>query len=79
VIAQYIEGGLLHVKVKPNSSKTEIEGYDDARKVLIVRVKAPPDKGKVNLELMKFLSKELGKKVSIKSGSRSRMKVLEIK
>ncbi len=41
-------------------------------------LKAPPDKNKANLELIKFFKKELGLVVEIKSGVTSREKVLRI-
>ena len=44
--------------------------------VLTVAVAAPADKGKANLELVKFLSKELKRQVRIKSGVTKKEKVL---
>jgi len=74
-----VKDNKIKVLVKPNSSKNEIVGFDSSRKGYIVRVKAVPDKGKANAELVKFLSKELGKKVEIVKGLKSREKLLRIR
>ncbi len=65
----------LKVVVKPNANKTEVIIIGD---VVKIAVKAIPDKNKANIELVKFLSKLLKKKVRIISGLKSREKVLEI-
>ena len=66
----------LNVKVIPNSSKTEIISIENG--VVKIRIAAPPDKGKANSELLKFLKKECGLKFSISSGAKSREKILEL-
>jgi uncharacterized protein (TIGR00251 family) len=51
----------IQVKVVPNASKNEIIGVildEFERKILHIRIKAVPEKGKANKELIKFLSKE---------------------
>ncbi|MEM4254397.1 MAG: DUF167 domain-containing protein [Candidatus Woesearchaeota archaeon] len=66
----------LQVKVKPNARKTEIVSQQgDA---MVVNVAAPPEKGKANLELVKFLSKKLKKQVRIVSGFGNSSKMVEI-
>ena len=77
-ILDHIEDGHLRIIVKPNSSKTEIMCYDKAKGAIRVNIKAPPDKGKANKELIRFLSKKLNMKIEIKSGLTSRTKVLKI-
>lgn len=64
------------VIVKPNSAKNEILSYDSERKAYIIRIKAPATKGKANRELIKFLSRELKKKVLISSGLSSHCKII---
>jgi len=65
----------IRVSVKPNSKRNEILSQDgDKMKVAIA---APPDKNKANLELIKFLSKKMGR-VKIISGFTSREKILEL-
>ena len=74
----YIKNNKLHVIVKPNSSKTEVLEYNKEKDALKIAIKAIPDKNKANIALIKFISKELGKKVKIASGSKSKEKILEI-
>lgn len=69
---------LLKIIVKPNSPKNEITSIDEDRNALRVSIKAPPDKGKANKEVMKFFSKLLKKKVEIVSGLKSREKLIKI-
>jgi len=66
------------IHVNPNSSKTEIKGFDESRHAFKVDVAAAPETDKANKEVVKFFSKLLKKKVRIVSGSKSRDKVLEI-
>jgi uncharacterized protein (TIGR00251 family) len=63
--------------IKPNSRDNEITGFDKDRKAYLVKIKARPEDNKANIELVKFLSKVLGKRVKIKSGFKSREKVIE--
>lgn len=72
-------GKRIIVIVRPNSPKTEIKEYDKEKKAYRVNIKAPPEKGKANLEIIRFFSKLLKKKVRIVSGMKSREKLLEIK
>ena len=62
---------LIKIKVIPNSSRTELVGNK-------LYLKAVPEKGKANKEIIKFFKKEFNLKVEIKSGERSRDKILEI-
>ncbi len=66
---------ILAVRVKPNAKKTEVLSKGD---VWEVTVAAPADKDKANKELVRFLSKMLKKKVRIKSGLKSRDKLIII-
>ena len=69
----------LFVKAIPNSSKNEIVGlYDNALKI---KIKAPAVENKANLELIKFLAKELGipkASFSIAAGATSKTKYVNI-
>jgi uncharacterized protein (TIGR00251 family) len=65
------------VIAKPNSKRNEILGYDSARKAYKVAIAAPAQDGRANIELIKFLSKELKKKVVIKSGFKGKRKIIE--
>jgi len=69
----------IKIIVKTNMPKTEIVEYDNSKKALKVNVHAKPDNNEANVEVIKFFSKFLKKKITIKSGTRSREKLLEIK
>ncbi len=74
---------IITVKVKPSAPATRFRGVFDfnGEKVLKFDVAAPPEKGKANEELIKFLSKKLKisrSDIRIKSGETSREKRLEI-
>ena len=77
-VNDYIKNNTLKILVKANSSKTEIKGYDANRKALRVNVKALPEKGKANAEIVKFFSKMLKKRIKISSGLSSREKTLRV-
>lgn len=75
----------LTVKVIPKSNKTEfveILEDSDGEKTIKIRLRAVPEKNKANIELIKFLSKELKlpqENISIISGKTERLKLLKIK
>mgnify|MGYP001947890862 CR=1 FL=1 len=73
-IDKYIHNNTIKLKVIPNSSKMEL--VED--KQLKLYLKAIPDKNKANLELIKFFKKKFNLKVEIKSGIKSRDKVLKL-
>lgn len=66
----------IKVKARPGSIKNEIISFDAAKKSYVINIAAVADKGKANKELLKFLKRETGKSWRIKSGSRSREKIL---
>ncbi len=75
-IEQYLKNNCLKIIVKPNSSSNEILGFDSEKQALKISIAAPADKNKANLELIKFLSKLLKKKVRIKTGLKSKEKIV---
>jgi len=77
-IHSHISNNHLAIIVKPNSPKTEIIAWDESRNALRVNVHAKPTDNEANTEVIKFFSKLLKKKVSIKSGTRSKEKLLLI-
>ena len=77
-INQYINNGSLKIIVKPNSQKTEIIGYDELKKSVVVSVSERPKDNKANIEVIKYFSKLLKKRVRIKSGLTSKEKILKI-
>ncbi len=73
------DGTLLLVYVQPKAKKNGIEGVDEWRGRLKVKIKAPPVEGKANKELIRFFSKLLGVEVEIIRGETSREKDLLVK
>jgi len=67
------------VFVRPNSQSNDIIGFDKEKNAYIVKIKAKPENNKANTELIKFLSKVLGRKIGIKSGFKSKVKIIEAK
>ena len=71
---------IIHVKIKPNSSKQKIENLGDSK--YLIYVKSAPENDKANIEMINLLSKELGvpsKSISIKFGRTSNKKIIEIR
>ena len=71
---------IIFVKVIAKSSKSEVEGFVD--NVLKVKVRAPKDKGKANLELIGLLAeyyKAAKSNIEIISGKTSPLKKIHIK
>ncbi|NPE07018.1 MAG: YggU family protein [Asgard group archaeon] len=72
---------VLQLHVKPNSKKQEIV-VDSLDKKITIFVKAQPDRGKANKELLKFMAKILEKTtsdISIIAGQTSRDKTIIVK
>jgi uncharacterized protein len=78
MIEDHLNKNTLKIIVKPNSNKTQIIKWDKEKKALRINVKSPPQKGKANIEIVKFFTKLLKKKVLIKSGLSSKEKILQI-
>ena len=75
------ENVLVKIAVKPNSRKKNII-VDSKENFLFVNLLAPPDKGKANKELLRFLSNFLDISLSrfqISSGHTTRNKIVLIK
>lgn len=74
----------LRIKVIPKSSKneiTEIMEDTEGEQTIKIRIKAVPEKGKANAELIKFLSKELNipkQNIKILSGKTEQLKLVKI-
>ncbi len=64
--------------IKANSNKNEILGFDEIKKGYRVNIKARAEDNEANKEIIKFLSKIIGKRVLIKSGLRSKEKIIEV-
>jgi len=77
-ISPYIKNNKLKILVKPNSHQNEIVKWESDKQALRVNIKAVPEKGKANIEVIKFFTKLLKKKVSIVSGFTSKEKIISI-
>lgn len=78
------KSGYLRIKVIPKSGKNEIlEILDDPENgpTLKIKIKAVPEKGKANQELIAFLSKEISlpkNQIEIISGKTDQIKLIKI-
>lgn len=69
----------IKISVRPNSPRNEISEGPDG--ILKLRIKAPPEEGKANAEICRFLAKALKLppgSVSLKTGHSSKLKIIEI-
>lgn len=74
-----IHGLVLKIKVIPKASKSEVAGWEGEE--LRIRLKAVPEKGQANDELIKFLSKFLGiskSQITLLRGDTSRHKQMQL-
>lgn len=72
------DGVLLDIEVSPKSDKFRISCYNEWRKALEVKIKAVPQKGRANKELINEFSKITKSPVEILSGHKSHHKTLKI-
>ena len=77
-IQDHIKDSKLKIIVKPNSPKNQIMSYDKVRQALRINIKAQPEKGKANKEVIKFFTKVLKKQVKIIKGFKNKEKILKI-
>ncbi len=71
------EGTEIDVLVSPHSSSSGIQGIDEWRNRIIVRIRAPPEAGKANKELVELFSGLMGK-AELGRGSTNRMKTIVV-
>lgn len=74
-LSLYVFNNHFVLKVNPHSGRT---GLKEENGKLKLYLKAPPEKNKANLELVKFFKKEYGLVVEIQSGTASREKLLKV-
>jgi uncharacterized protein len=72
------DGVLLNIEVSPKSDKFKITGYNQWRESVEVKIKALPQKGKANKEIVIEFSKITKTPVEIISGHKSHHKTLKI-
>lgn len=73
-----IQGKRFKIIVKPSSRENKIENFDSQKNAYRISIKAKPQGNKANIEIIKFLTKLLKKKVKIIAGLKSREKIIEI-
>ena len=71
------EGTEIDVMVSPHSSSSGIQGIDGWRNRIIVKIRAPPEAGKANKELIELFSELLGK-AELGRGSTNRLKTIVV-
>ncbi len=78
IIRQADGGCELDVLVSPRSNRSGPEGVDEWRRMLILRVRAPPLDGRANKEVESTLSEITGYKCQVIRGQTSRQKTVLI-
>lgn len=68
----------IDLSVSPRSNRSGPEGYDEWRKRLIVRVKAPPLDGRANREVADMISEITGCRAEVTAGHTSRQKTVTV-
>lgn len=69
-----ISNARLRIKVKPNARKSAVLKIEDG--ILHLAIAAPPEDGRANAEVERFLTKLTGRKAVIKSGFTSKEKLI---
>ena len=78
IIRPVKDGCELDVLVSPRSNRSGPEGVDEWRKMLILRVRAPPLDGRANKEVEATLSEITGFRCQVVRGQTSRQKTVLI-
>lgn len=75
-----VRGGILEVDVlvSPRSNRSGPEGYDEWRKRMVLRVKAPPLDGRANKEVEETFREITGFPSKVTSGQVSRQKTVTV-
>jgi hypothetical protein len=74
--------GKVEIEVQPGSRRSGVVGYDEWRGRFRVAVRAPPEKGKANEEVVEVIAAALGvppSAVSVVRGHTSRRKTVEVR
>lgn len=78
IIRPVKDGCELDILVSPRSNRSGPEGVDEWRKMLILRVRAPPLDGRANKEVEATLSEITGFRCQVVRGQTSRQKTVLI-
>ena len=76
VLREREEGVEIDIMVSPKAGRSGIEGVDEWRNRLVVKVRAPPADGKANKEIVALLSEVLGARVDLVRGATARHKTV---
>ena len=76
LIRETAVGVEVEVMVSPNAARSEIVGFDEWRGRLVIRLRAPPEKGEANEELVSLLGERINAQVEVLKGHTSRMKIV---
>lgn len=74
-----VDGLEVDVLVSPRSNRSGPEGYDEWRKRMVIRVKAPPLDGRANKEVEDIMNGITGMRCEITVGHMSRQKTVLIR
>lgn len=69
---------LVDIEVSPASGRFEVRSYNEWRKRIEVKIRAPPEKGRANREIIREFSAAFNTNAEILSGHKSRHKTLKI-
>lgn len=78
IIRPVAEGCEIDVLVSPRSNRNGPEGVDEWRRMIILRVRAPPLDGRANKEVEETLTEITGFKSTVIRGQTSRQKTVRI-
>jgi len=73
-----IKSKKFRIIVKANASKSQIKCYNEQKQAYELDIKAKAEDNKANIEIIRFLTKQLKKKVRISSGLKSKEKIIEV-
>ena len=73
-----IKESRFRVIIKTKSNSNKLVGFDKEKQAYLLNIKAIPEKGQANKEIIKFLSKLLKKQVRIVKGLKSKEKIIEV-
>ena len=83
-LSQTENGVRIRIRATPGAAANAVAGLwnsADGEARLSVKVTAPPDKGKANAAVLKFLAKKLGlpkSALSVRAGETSRLKTIHV-
>lgn len=68
----------MEIKVKVKTKQPETKIIKQENNTYYIALKSPPHEGKANIELIKFLRKHFKKTALIKSGFKSKQKIIKL-